>query len=493
MKKLLTLALCLLCLLPTALAGCSSDTTDTADTTASGVNENPAETTSTGSAKTNAEIIAERYAGKDFGGAAVQIASISAGKFPYQRRADLNEIFFETESGDVMNDSIYKRNALAEELLNMTVEPVWLGDAKELVSSATKSIQAGDDAFDIMVTRLDYTMNMAAQKLLVDCNTLDVIDTDDSWWNRRLVDNFTINGKLFPIAGDINFFDDYATCMMLFNMRLAENYGLDDLYSKVKDGTWTLDYFMSTALDATVDLNGDGVLDPNNDQWGYATDSAGLIYFIYSAGLSLSHTDDSGKIALTYNEKLVNVVEKAYDFIVTSKGVTAGNTYGKIFADNRKLYYYLNLSSLEPLRDMEDDFGALPSPKYDEAAEEYTAYVSNGTTTAFSIPTTNGDAEDAAIVIDAMSALSTDTVRAALYDYLLTEKLLRNEESIEMLNTYILGSGQYDLAGDLEWAQTLRSIYAAVITESSNSFVSKYEAVSESVNTSLSTFLEAFN
>ena len=92
-----------------------------------------------------------------------------------------------------------------------------------------------------------------------------------------------------------------------------------------------------------------------------------------------------------------------------------------------------------------------------------------------------------------MSALSTDTVRAALYDYLLTEKLLRNEESIEMLNTYILGSGQYDLAGDLEWAQTLRSIYAEVIKESSNSFVSKYEAVSESVNTSLSTFLEAFN
>jgi len=493
MKKLLTLTLCILCLLSTALAGCSSDTADTADTTASEVNENPTETTSAEAEKTNSDIIREKHSGKDLGGAEIVIASITPGEWPYTTREGENELWFAEQSGDILYDAIYKRNMLTEEMLNAVIKPAWLGTFNDVVAGITNSVTAGDDEYDAVIVRLDSTMNMAAQGLLYDTLPFDIIDTDDTWWNQRLVQNFKINGKLFTLTGDANIRDDYAPNLIMFNKRIAENYHLDDLYQKVHDGTWTIDYFMSSALDATADLNGDGVLEIEVDQFGMAESSHAILHFVYAVGETMSHVNDDGVLEVTYNEKLVNCVDKLYNFFVSSGKIPIGAINGSIFRDGRKLFYVTGSGGLNGLRDMEDDFGALPVPKYDEATERYTAYISNGGTSTFSIPITNADAENTLIFIDTLQAFGTETVVTAFYDYLLSEKLLRDNESLEMMNTYILGSGQYDLAGDLAWASTLRDrVYSQLLKENSNTFVSLFEANINAVNASKDAFFEAF-
>ena len=57
--------------------------------------------------------------------------------------------------------------------------------------------------------------------------------------------------------------------------------------------------------------------------------------------------------------------------------------------DSRCLFYFEMLGSYSQFRTMEDDFGIIPPPKYDEAQENYHAYVSNGWTSTYVVPITN--------------------------------------------------------------------------------------------------------
>ena len=60
--------------------------------------------------------------------------------------------------------------------------------------------------------------------------------------------------------------------------------------------------------------------------------------------------------------------------------------------------------------------GLSPCPKYDEAQERYANPINLIQGAGYSIPITVSDREMSGTVLSAMSAFSTDTVTAALYD-----------------------------------------------------------------------------
>ena len=145
----------------------------------------------------------------------------------------------------------------------------------------------------------------------------------------------------------------------------------------------------------------------------------------------------------------------------------------------------------EYLGQMVDDFSVLPMPKGDESMPEYRAYVSNGWTTSYAIPNTNTDIERSATILDTMCAASTDTVMTALYDVMLTSKLIRDEESQEMLE-YIFASKCYDISGDLAWGGGLTGIYLGLSKKSTNTFVSDMDSRLAANEKALEDFLASF-
>ena len=65
-----------------------------------------------------------------------------------------NEVWFEENSSDVLERSIYERNRKTEELLNVEITPVWGGAAdktREMVDAAALTAQ---DDFDLAMTSL---------------------------------------------------------------------------------------------------------------------------------------------------------------------------------------------------------------------------------------------------------------------------------------------------------------------------------------------------
>ena len=82
---------------------------------------------------------------------------------------------------------------------------------------------------------------------------------------------------------------------------------------------------------------------------------------------------------------------------------------------------------------MEDTFGLLPMPKYDEAQEDY--YTVTGYSTALlTVPSVIENPEMVGWALDALSYDSWKSVLPIYYDVRLEQKGLRNEDSIAMLD-----------------------------------------------------------
>ena len=85
------------------------------------------------------------------------------------------------------------------------------------------------------------------------------------------------------------------------------------------------------------------------------------------------------------------------------------------------------------LRDMESDFGIIPTPKYDAAQESYVTYNALGNSTGFVIPIT-ADSEISAVISDQLAYEGWRDIVPVYYDIALKSKYGRDERSADMLD-----------------------------------------------------------
>ena len=104
---------------------------------------------------------------------------------------------------------------------------------------------------------------------------------------------------------------------------------------------------------------------------------------------------------------------------------------------------------------MEQSFGILPFPKYDAAQSGYRSMPLHIMCVA-TIPVTNNNPEDAALVLDALSYESDAQVLDVYYGVTVEQKGLRDEESIEMLEI-IKESKSFDIAVAYSWCEELEN------------------------------------
>jgi ABC-type glycerol-3-phosphate transport system substrate-binding protein len=248
----------------------------------------------------------------------------------------------------------------------------------------------------------------------------------------------------------------------MFNKQLLQDFGLDDPYQMVKDGTWTMDKMYEMMCAVAADLNGDGSMD-ENDQWGLVSQYYNALAFFNGAGEAISMVNTHGEPEITfYNERAVSVTEKIAE-LQTDKNVTlnADAYTGKIadvwdglqlvvFNTNRGLFYYAGMNRVTLLRDMETDFGIIPPPKFDANQTEYYVAIHPWCSASVWIPVTNTDTDRTGLILESLTAESRYTLLPAYYDITLKTKFARDNESQEMLDI-IFASRIYDLGQVFDW------------------------------------------
>jgi ABC-type glycerol-3-phosphate transport system substrate-binding protein len=436
------------------------------------------------------DTVASKYGDHDYGGYGYRILAYSPGAFFYGKiGSEANEVYYESETGDSYSDAVYKRNLLTEDLLNVKISPVF--DVGDISTAVTNAVMSGDDICDLVLYSLSYNIALGMANKVHNLKSLSGLDLTASWWDQNIISNFTYKNQiLYTVAGHYNVYDDYAVPVIFCNMNVIEQNALDNPKTLVHEGKWTLDNMMKIADAVTKDLNGDGEMD-KSDSWGFCDNGGALYHLMSGSGGLNTRMDENGVPTITCkDEAYLTAAEKIFNTVLQSSSIYQGDngTCCTMMKEDRNVLYYELLGCINEFRDMESDFTLLPLPKGSEEQESYSSLVNPIWCTTMSIPTTVGDAERSAVVLDVMSGYSTDTVNTTLYELILGSKLIRDEETKEMLD-YVLASKVYDWAEGFSWFSKLSGMFSYQSKKNEFLMVSQVEKYYESSQNSLNELL----
>ncbi|MCL1859810.1 MAG: hypothetical protein FWF92_11335 [Oscillospiraceae bacterium] len=391
----------------------------------------------------------------------------------------------EENEGDIINDAVYKRNRAVEERYNITLNEIHLYDSA-FGTSLSKEIKAGTNEYDLISPRVIDSAGYMSSGYFMNLFNVDYLDLEKPWYDQGGIKEMSIDNKLFIVLTDALLSDDNATCITIFNKNIIKDNGLEDPYALVRAGKWTVDKLYEMAKTTVKDLNGDGMITPDADQYGYTCWGDAMITYLHSGGQRLVSKDDDDLPVLAFNNpQTYEIMEKVMDLLY-DENVT-GNVqkpafdkidFGDLFSENRVAFGWCRLYMIPRLRAMETDFGILPIPKIYEAADAvYYSTVNVHTSCALSIPVTTEDLDRTAIIMEALSAESKYTLVPAYYDVSLKTKHSRDDDSAEMLDI-ILNNKVIDIGDVYNFAGFGIEFYRLAIANNRNlmSFYDKYES-----------------
>lgn len=350
-----------------------------------------------------------------------------------------NDIDVDAESGDLLNDSIFRRNKTVEDALNITIE---LSDSKTDTTDLRKSVMAGSNDCDAYFPREYDLVACVTGGLVLDMMSVDAFDGFSSpWWQKSSVDAMTIRGQLYSVGSDITYWDKLSTYVVFFNRQMVENYDLGDLYQLVADGGWTFDHMLAMGDIVSQDIDNNAVYDLN-DVYGVSCQNDGAYIFLHAGGLTVCDRDSDGSIAFNLNKEThVNALQTIFGVMTDKKRYFNRQDFNadlnaavNMFVENRALFLIRPIQSLFLMRDMAADFGILPLPKLYETQDGYHSAVNPYSATMLVLPKSLENPERSAVVTSYLASVSSASVIEPLYETVLGSKLIRDERSPAMLD-----------------------------------------------------------
>lgn len=473
MKKLTSIILAAL-LAAASMTACSNNTPESDKSPSTDMTENPPEEVTVDETEelTATDIVKQKYSENNLDG--ITFATLAPDKSSHWIYCGMfNEVYAEELNGEVVNDSLFQRNSLAEELLNIHLVFDLQNSIGNVTSIISKNVTAGDASYDLSLATMTSQADLMMKGQLLNARSISTLDLTQPWWDKNEVDTFTLYDKLYWLCGDINIGDDNATQVMYFNKNMLNAYSLESPYGPIMEGTWTLDRLYQMAVLVKSDTDGDGQM-TLNDTWGLVDANGHITHYLYSTGETMIDKSDDGSLRLKcFDESQVTAVETLYRYFVDYGLVYIGNVNNDVtsFTGDHTLFYSNQLYTLNLLREMESDFGIIPLPKLTEDQENYGTFLSHGGATAFAIPMTNDKIDSTGIILDVLCGLSTDTLHSAFYDVLFASKLVRDPESVASLDA-VFASKVYDWGVDFSWASSIGNVYSNMVVNQNPEFIS---------------------
>ena len=439
MKKRIYCAVAILLFLLACLLSCSGDSGGGEDK--SGGTDNQSVGTESGEELATKDPW-DNLPEKDYGGYDFRI---------YVRDSEIytDDFWAEAESAEPVSAAVYMRNSIVEEKFNINITPILYPSDDHAAEAAKRAMRAGDDVADLVAMHGGTMFTMAGEGLLMDWfEAMPHINFGAPWWPEEIAKNLGAFGKLYCMTGDISHTRLNRTMCFLFNKKLFADLAIDYPYADVIGGTWTFDKFAAITRQGKADLDGDGNITHDADRWGLENlnEWTYAVSVLYSGGDKIITVNDDGSLELTiYNERTLNIYEKFFELVDTGS-VYIGNVMGPgwagMFLDGRSLFFSGLLEGIIEYRNMEEEIGILPLPKYDESTPKYYANV-EGSTNMLVVPITSSEPERTSVIVEALCAEGNRLVMPALYDVALKTKFARDEESALMLD-YVKEGIMYD-------------------------------------------------
>ena len=366
-------------------------------------------------------------------------------------------VFAEELTGDNVNDARYGMKLAVEDRFGIVLREE--RDSNWRLENVLKALVAsGDTTYDIA-----FCMDNVAPDHLPYARCLDdlpYLNFDKPYWDRGMNDASKIGGKTYYLCGAYHLSHYEMTHMITFGKWMVESLGLENPYELVKNNAWTMDKLFEMGQKATFDADGDGQW-TEADSYGFvSTPKQVLPCFWIAFGERAISQDEETLFALNTSESFYDTLYKTFSvmrdggiWFVNSDG---GNVYehltemfgnrGVLFAD--QTFYYLST-----FRDMDEEFGIIPFPKYAEEQAQYYSRVEGGSVAMIGMINMT-DPEEVGAVMEAMASYGYNNVVPEYYEVALKRKTSRDSDSEEMLDL-IFAARTVDL-GDTWWCGDIR-------------------------------------
>ena len=449
------------------------------------------------------DVAEEEYIYPDLDGGGVDFTFLS----PSTTWFYYTDIVHEQMSGEVLDDAIYNRNRLIESKFNIEIKAVER-DIGNITGELRKIVAAGDDSYDAAFCPAFYGGTLGAlitENVLHNIYDISTMNLDKDWYNQTMLKEAAIGkgNQIYYVGCDIDIMTVQCVVFIFFNQDMMSSLGLELPYKAVREGKWTFDLFYQYMKDGTNlngadsfkwDLNGPAT-------YGFvAHDNCAVALFEGSSERFVTADSEGMPRLAIEGERFINVLEKMQDMLALSpegyfmhanNDPATGFHFEPIFKNGRALMITGELKAADVFKDMESTFGIAPMPKFDENQENYFCQLHFGTPVLV-IPNTNTNIEFTGAVLDAMAYVSAKDVTPVLFDVSVSQKRLRNEESIEMLQL-IKNSGSFDVGSAYGWTTDFyNSIKSSLGTGKVFNAVSSVEKVRDKINASIDKTMEYF-
>ena len=440
-KKVLSLILAVLMILPMAVA-CAETPTEgetttagpTAITTAPAASEEIPEETELTSKTLPADL--------KFNGETVTILSRDASFVS-------DELWVDDQNGAMVNDAIYKRNEKVMEQLNVNFESIKLSGDAYLVSTELRNAASNGEAyFDIAANSTYSTIMYTGENIFLDLTDCEYLDLDAIYWSQGYNESASIGNSQYLATGALALSLYRLMFITFYNKDLLEEAQYENLYTVVDDGRWTIDYQIQLSKDLYRDADGSGTVS-EGDTVGFASSTLSYLDPYWSscdiqiitkdADNYLQYSLDSEKLSNTV-DKLIVLFHQSNAWFDKSSGDDGKQTaMSNLFATGNVGTVTLRLGSVETEQfvTMQDEYGIIPMPKYDENQEKYYTFL-HDQFTSIGIPSVHSNDEEKVqmlgAVLEALALENYKSVVPTYYEVALKGRYLEDSDSWRMLD-----------------------------------------------------------
>ena len=418
-------------LLLTALVSCSEKAENPEEVTQqnpSAVEETPVEAAIAETEPAGPSLAFDK---QDYGGSVFHILTCSEADYEY---------LAEEETGERVNDAVFARNLNAEDYLNIDLDVIYeRGDwtfRDSYNALIRNSIAAGDNAFDYVTGMISCIQPLASTDSFLNLNEIPGMELSNPWWVSSMQKELTLNGKLLSIIGDVSLSLYKGLSVIFFNQNLIKDYNLEEPFTLVREGRWTVDKMIELTAENGADLDGDGQMTLGADRFGMVMNE--VVYRSMNAAVDVHpvHIDAEGLPVIDdLDDRAISVIEKLTDYLKQS-GVSISSDmdgYRDIFIADQAIFFLGKLMMMETMGNMESDYGIIPMPKYDEQQSAYYTQIATASQLIL-VPITTGNPDVTGHVLETLCFFTWRDVVDEYYQNALQTRYSRDAATSEMLD-----------------------------------------------------------
>ena len=363
-----------------------------------------------------------------------------------------DEVCVDSSNGDPIDDAVIKRQQDVERTLSCKIKNVKVNESGDNADYAVideiKKTMGPDCSYDIVATSAYTAFENTASGFCVNLKDVDHLDLSQDYWAPYFNENASIGNQQYFATGSISLSLRRMIFVTFFNTKLTQERNIEDLYTVVNEGRWTIDYQAEILSNTWSELDGvDGKT--SGDFYGLVTNSHICVDPYWTAcdvKILVKNSDDLFELQ-PETGKLDNILTKVKNLYKDSQTYAFRGEIGDVdqdkirqkFTNEEALMATLRLIEVEAedFRNMEN-YGIIPIPKYDDKQANYYSHA-HDQFIVYGIVNkeSNANVDSLGAVLECMAIESERTVKEAYFEIALKGKYSKDKQSWEMLDMIV--------------------------------------------------------